>query len=139
MLFNAAGWSQLPTFLNKATLLSDATAAMLGGCSTPDQALAFLGKYNQHWWKMRSNSSHWEAAFGAYAHYTVTQEVSLPTIRNVIYSDSIIINNDGSYQLAAPTSTVAISYDEYARLATLRGKYFQGTGRGGDAAAGRAV
>lgn len=42
VLFNAAGWSQLPTFLNKATLLSDTTAEMLGGCGTPDEALATL-------------------------------------------------------------------------------------------------
>lgn len=30
VLFNAAGWSQLPTFLNKGTLLDDPTAALFG-------------------------------------------------------------------------------------------------------------
>lgn len=42
--------------LNKATLLKDATAALfgLGTGAVPDDVLAFLGKYNQHWWRRRS-------------------------------------------------------------------------------------
>lgn len=35
---NSAGWTQLPTMLNKANLLSDTTAAALGGVNTPNEA-----------------------------------------------------------------------------------------------------
>lgn len=44
ILFNAAGWRQQPDFLNKASLLKDATAVSLGGDSTmvPDEAFAAL-------------------------------------------------------------------------------------------------
>lgn len=41
VLFNAAGWSQQPDFLNKATLLKDTTAALFGldANAVPDAAL----------------------------------------------------------------------------------------------------
>ena len=45
------------TPLTKQTLLQDDTAAMFGLSdeAVPDDVYAFLGKYNQHWWK-RANS-----------------------------------------------------------------------------------
>ena len=45
ILFNAAGWSQLPDFLGKATLLKDATAEALGltAQAVPDEALQAAG------------------------------------------------------------------------------------------------
>lgn len=47
------------TFLNKAALLKDATAAMfgLGTTAVPDDVLQELGKYKQHWWSARTDSS----------------------------------------------------------------------------------
>lgn len=44
VLFNASGWTQRPTFLNKGTLLSDTTASALGlaGDPTVDDALGKL-------------------------------------------------------------------------------------------------
>lgn len=44
VLFNAAGWSQFPTFLNKANLLRDNTAALfgLGADAVPDDVLALI-------------------------------------------------------------------------------------------------
>lgn len=44
ILFNALGWSQLPTFLNKANLLKDQTADMfgLGTDAVPDDVLATI-------------------------------------------------------------------------------------------------
>ena len=55
---NPAGISQEGTPLNKGTLLKDTTAALfgLGASNVPNDALAFLGKYNQHWWICRSPS-----------------------------------------------------------------------------------
>lgn len=42
VLFNSAGWSQQPTFLNKANLLQDTTAALfgLGSGAVPDEVLS---------------------------------------------------------------------------------------------------
>lgn len=44
--------------LNKATLLKDATAALfgLGPDSVPDDAFAWIGKYNLHWWRRRTEA-----------------------------------------------------------------------------------
>lgn len=45
------------TFINKFALLKDTTAALFGldVSNVPDDVLAFLGKYNQYWWKRRVN------------------------------------------------------------------------------------
>ena len=47
--------TQVGTPLNKDTLLKDATAALfgLGTDAVPDDVLAYLGQYAQHWWKRR--------------------------------------------------------------------------------------
>lgn len=44
VLFNSAGWSQLPTFLNKANLLKDTTASLFGldANAVPDEVLALI-------------------------------------------------------------------------------------------------
>lgn len=44
ILFNAVGWQQLPTFLNKANLLKDDTAALYGMDNTavPDNVFKYL-------------------------------------------------------------------------------------------------
>lgn len=46
------------TLINKATLLKDATAALfgLGTDAVPDDVFAWLGKYNQYWWRRRTKS-----------------------------------------------------------------------------------
>ena len=47
--------TQEGTPLNKANLLRDATAAMFGlsAITVPDEVLAWLGKYAEHWWAKR--------------------------------------------------------------------------------------
>lgn len=54
VLFNALGWSQMPTFLNKANLLKDTTAALFGLSTdaVPDSVFDWLGQYNAHWWSV---------------------------------------------------------------------------------------
>ena len=44
VLFNEAGWSQQPTFLNKANLLQDETAALfgLGAEAVPDEVFGLI-------------------------------------------------------------------------------------------------
>lgn len=50
--------------LNKNTFLKDATAALYGKGpdALPDEILAFIGQYNEHWWRRRLNAgnSPWE-------------------------------------------------------------------------------
>lgn len=50
LLFNADGWSQLPTFLNKHALLKDETASILGlpNTAVPDDALKILSRLHTH-------------------------------------------------------------------------------------------
>lgn len=50
ILFNAAGWTQLPTFLNKGALLKDLTAALFGLDETavPDDVLAKIAVDRAH-------------------------------------------------------------------------------------------
>ncbi len=62
VLFNEAGWAQLPDFLNKGNLWEDTTAALfgLGADSVPNDGFAWLGKYNQHWWKRKRVTSETE-------------------------------------------------------------------------------
>ena len=52
---NEEGFQQLGTALNKENLLQDNTAAIygLGTDAVPDDVFAWLGKYNQYWWKQR--------------------------------------------------------------------------------------
>ena len=47
ILFNAVGWQQLPTFLNKANLLKDETAALYGmdGTTVPDTVFERLSHF----------------------------------------------------------------------------------------------
>lgn len=46
--------SQKGTPLNKASLLTDATAGKFGlsAETTPNDVFAWLGKYNEHWWRI---------------------------------------------------------------------------------------
>lgn len=55
VLFNEAGWAQLPDFLNKGNLLKDQTATMFGlnSDSKVNDVFSWIGKYNQHWWRRR--------------------------------------------------------------------------------------
>lgn len=113
------------TLINKATLLKDATAALFGyaGSAVPDDILAYLGKYNQYWWKRRANSSHWEAQIGT-AQMTDIYHwdrfvVNDPTLQ---YADSYTIANDGTVTLSNP-QTQEFS-DGSPSLTILRGKYF---------------
>lgn len=50
---------QQGTPINKISLLKDATAALygLGADAVPDDVLAFVGKYNEHWWKVTDTQS----------------------------------------------------------------------------------
>ncbi len=123
------------TFINKFALLKDTTAALFGldVSNVPDDVLAFLGKYNQYWWKRRVNSSHWEEVRGSSIYYTITYGMYSDTETTINYSSTIDIDSNGNVSLGSPTNTIQVSYNNYTRLSTLRGKYFKGTGYNGHA------
>lgn len=107
VLFNESGWSQQPTFLNKANLLTDATAALfgLGAEAVPDNAFSFLGKYNQHWWRRRQKG----------AHYELKEETNTnawmynSAYTTYAYSDSVNVSESGEITLAEPVNSQRIT------------------------------
>lgn len=128
VLFNSAGWSQQPTFLNKANLLQDTTAALfgLGGGAVPDDVLSFLGKYNQHWWKRRTNSGYVENKGTAQNVVLFTTSAMGDAAYKFKVSDSVNISSTGVVSLNNP-QTVTVSS---SNSAALNGKYFEGNGYG---------
>ena len=135
---NSAGISQQGTPLNKDTLLKDATAALfgLGSDAVPDDVLAWIGKYNQYWWRRRINqdteSSYVETQSTATNNYTppggsngylyLTGDVNWSTTTSIYYSENINIDqNDGSVSLL-DRKTARVSPSD-PKESTLRGKY----------------
>lgn len=96
VLFNESGWSQQPTFLNKANLLTDSTALLfgLGAEAVPDNAFSLLGKYNQHWWKRTSTET-----------TTVYQEVRTSYGKNLV----IASGGYGSVNLVTCSQEITIA------------------------------
>lgn len=119
VLFNESGWSQQPTFLNKATLLQDSTAALfgLGTEAVPDNAFSLLGRYNQHWWSRTSTQK-----------TTLYREVQTPYTKNLMlgvnvpisYSSEIVIAEDCSVSLKDPQTFVI---DYYTSTTPFKGNY----------------
>lgn len=100
ILFNAAGWTQVPDFLNKANLLKDATAEKfgLGSEAVLDDVFAFLGKYNQHSWQRRTKN------FLEVKALADGNKIATDTYSTVQYSSSIAIDADGNVSLVNPSS-----------------------------------
>lgn len=124
----------------KEQTLSNATAALfgLGPDSVPDDVLAYLGKYAQHWWRRRLLNAGTEyitpvvAGNSSFNDDPVTY--ILCTYRsydpdyvyyNLEYSDGITYGNDGKPTgLAAPIKTVRLSNSNHATAAqVLKGKF----------------
>lgn len=106
LLFNPAGWSQLPTFLNKANLFSDPTAEKYGaGVVTPDAAFSFLGQYALHWWK-RKCLGYYDVEYNIPSgNGDTSNSITLDINTTLAYSKSLMINPDtGNVILAPPVS-----------------------------------
>ncbi len=111
--------TQEGTPLNKANLLKDATAALYGldASAVPDDVLAWLGKYNLHWWKRSEDKSpygyvevrtlqesrmYWDIDHSSSGRYPV----------NVSYSDSIVIDQStGAVSLNDPSTITLINQE----------------------------
>lgn len=117
------------------SVLQDATAALfgLGADAVPDDLFAYLGKYNQHWWKRRKPENNY---------YTAVEElttkdffaVSWQTSLMSTYSDSYSVNEKtGEITLTNPTSEVLQANSQTANALNiintkLKGKYFKTNG-----------
>ena len=120
VLFNALGWSQLPTFLNKANLLKDDTAALfgLGAYAVPDDVFGVLSRFqsglgNEYVWAKTSVEKN--------VRYTETlyeSNFNLISGGTTYYSDSYHVES-GAFVLDNPKSITVT----HSTVATLRGKY----------------
>lgn len=129
VLFNSDGWSQMPTFLNKANLLKDATAALfgLGANAVPDDVFAFLGKYAQYWWRRRQPTMVYTTTESPSTKqvYIIYNPGSTSATRPINYSDSISVDQStGTISLVNP-QTVDVSYSNRGTTVDgiLAGKY----------------
>lgn len=115
------------TFINKFALLKDATAALFGldVSNVPDDVLAFLGKYNQYWWKRRANSSHWELKYGTTKTYCIASGDNSASGAYIPYSADIQIDESNQVELKDPVSHETITYENYQDASILIGKFFQ--------------
>lgn len=111
--------------LSKATFLKDLTAALygLGSDAVPDDVLAFLGKYNQHWWRRRT-PSYYEAIVGEYGDKPLSWRETQGTTTEIQYSDSITFDAAGVISLVSPV-TISVSYTNYTAANVIKGKYFK--------------
>lgn len=131
--------------LSKATFLKDLTAALygLGTDAVPDDVLAWIGKYNQHWWRRRSTDTidylwssdrhaYQDSGLGGERGYTLgtAENVTLSSSNGVDsgdtikYADEIIIADDESVVLSEPVS-VEITFNNYTNANALKGKFIR--------------
>lgn len=125
ILFNEAGWNQLPTFLNKANLLKDLTAALfgLGTDAVPDGVFSFLGQYNQHWWRLTGKTQVNE--YGEAAVQNVCYTGSSGTMKKFTYGTGFTVDEDLNVTLTDTSFFWYTPTDISAeKLSVLKGKYF---------------
>lgn len=104
----------------------------LGTNAVPDDVFAWLGKYNQYWWKKRSYveaSGYEEKQTDATATVDLLYANDNTTTNTISYSDSISINQSaGTVSLKNP-STVTLRYNKYSESELINlfaGKYIKG-------------
>lgn len=111
--------TQQGTPINKASMLKDATAALfgLGTDAVPDAVLAWLGKYNQHWWSKRTPEVYGYAEkqtdmldrSGYYYQWYIKN-----TPKTIQYSKEITIDQaTGAVSLKNPISFTATKYSSF--------------------------
>lgn len=120
-------------FTAEQTLTNNTLALYgLGTDTVPDNVFAWLGKYNQYWWRKRS---YVEASRYEEKQTAATTAVNLlyandnTTTNRISYSDSISINQStGTVSLKNP-STITLSYNKYSEsqmIGFFAGKYISG-------------
>lgn len=119
--------TQVGSPFNKATLLKDATAALFGyaDSAVPDDILAYLGRYNQYWWKRRANSSHWAVKLGVLSPYSLGRTLNQYDDLTFNCSTEVSVDSSGTVSQAGTLTTISANYVSYSNLAALRGLYFK--------------
>lgn len=114
------------TPLNTATLLKQQTAALfgLGAGAVPDDVLAYLGQYNQHWWwrKATTTQTRYDEVRTLYGSQLSLGQTSLYSAITVTYGAGIEIASDCTVSLKSPQT---LSIDRYGKGDLLAGKYAQ--------------
>lgn len=113
--------TQAGTPLNKGTLLKDTTAALFGldVSNVPDDVLAFLGKYNQYWWKRRVNIQN----AGYVEKRTLrAEEASLWYDQDISYTRGGKVTIEYYSNISINQDTGAVSYINPGTLSTTYGK-----------------
>lgn len=128
ILFNAAGWSQLPDFLNKANLLKDATALAYGltAAAVPDDVLSLLSRFNsglgnEYVWERRKEVIN--ETLTDLATETLVDGSDGGEAVTIYYSDEVVISAPNCWELKNPT-TLSVSYNGYTNANVLAGKYY---------------
>lgn len=113
------------TFINKATLLKDATAALfgLGADAVPDDVLSYLGQYSQHWWRLTGKVQVNE--YGEAAVQNVCYTGSSGTMKKFTYGTGFTVDKDLNVTLTDTSFFWYTPSDISAeKLSVLKGKYF---------------
>lgn len=126
--------TQEGTPLNKNSLLRDATAALfgLGVDAVPDDVLAFLGKYNRHWWRrVGAVAATYQLGYEKVNALVTTAGY----VAHIYYSDNIVVADDGAISLSEPIrSFEVVGRDnnntgvELKNLNEIKGKFFYKSG-----------
>lgn len=111
--------------LNKNTLYKDQTAALygFGPDSVPDDALAYLGKYAQHWWVKREIT--YSAEKSGRAEKIVAKLYPKTMTAEIPYASDLDIGADGKSISLKNPENLSVSYDQYRNANNLKGKYFK--------------
>lgn len=105
---NTDGFLQLGNNLGKASLLKDQTAALFGldDLAVPDDVLAFLGKYNTHWWSVLHGEAYTEYQEKRTANDTLFQ-MNGYTRHTLQYSTSVSVDpSTGEVSMVDPQDYV---------------------------------
>lgn len=116
-------------FLNKNSLLKDTTADLygLGTDALPDEVLAWIGKYNMHWWRKRKvfYTDRIETDFNS-SGYTLQAASASNTQALVKYSENAHIDPvSKKIVLDAPVNSFYCSYDNKGQLSVDTKFYIQ--------------
>lgn len=116
--------TQEGTALNKANLLTDATAALFGldASAVPNDVFSMVAPLSQHWWKRRATAGSYSVIETA-----VSEKMLVYTNSGTLYyADSYILNEDDhTVSLVNETELVLTSRTDSNRF-LIRGKYFRG-------------
>lgn len=124
--------SQAGTPLNKATLLKDETAALygLGTDAVPDDVFAYVGRYNQHWWRRRKPGGVSIVDGDTVQTYNLGSGYSQTRNITVTYSPEAEIV-DGNIKIKTE-QTLTATYATYTVFEELRGKFIMASEVGSD-------